>query len=145
MAGKVPQSFQHHARYEPLFHFFIIPILVITFIGSGVIAARHPNMHSIWAVIVCAALVALAFTARIYALRVQDRVIRLEERLRLSMLLGEPLRSRIGELSERQLIALRFASDAEIPSLVEQTLASRMQSKDIKLAVKDWRADQWRV
>lgn len=145
MADKVPQSFENYVRYDPLFHFFIIPVFIITFVGTAIVAVRHPHLHSIWAVVVSAAVVALAFRARMYALKVQDRVIRLEERLRLATLLGEPLRARISELTESQLIALRFASDAEIPSLVEQTLANRMESKEIKKAVKNWRADEWRV
>ena len=145
MAASVPQTLKNHARYQPLFHFFIMPVLLIAFFASIIMAVRSPGLHSIWTILVCAAVLGIAFLTRINALKVQDRVIRLEERLRLSTLLSEPLRSRIGELSEGQLIALRFAPDTEVTSLVEQTLAKRMEGKEIKQTIKNWRADDWRV
>jgi hypothetical protein len=92
----------------------------------------------LWAIV-------LMFKVRLYALRVQDRVIRLEERLRLSQLLPESTRARIGELSEGQIIALRFASDVEVPGLVQQTLDGKWDQKQIKSAIKDWRPDYLRV
>lgn len=145
MASTPPQTLENHARYHPIFHFFIMPVLLITFFASVIMAVRRPGLHSIWTIFICAAVLGIAFLTRINALKVQDRVIRLEERLRLATLLREPQLSRIGELNESQLIALRFAPDAEIPSLVEQTLANRMEGKDIKHAIKNWRADHWRV
>jgi hypothetical protein len=82
---------------------------------------------------------------RLYALKVQDRVIRLEERLRLTQILQEPLRSRIPELTVDQLCGLRFASDAELPKLVERTLNEKLKRADIKKAIQNWRPDYWRV
>jgi hypothetical protein len=145
MANEKPQNFANHVRWDPPFHFFIGPVLMITVIGMIVVAVRHPNVHTVWMVVVWVALLTLAFKTRLYALKVQTRLIRLEERLRLSTLLAEPLRSRIGELTESQLVALRFASDAEIPALVAETLNRNLQSKDIKKAITNWKADWFRV
>ena len=82
---------------------------------------------------------------RLYTLRVQDRVIRLEERLRLASLLSDPLRSRIPELTEGQLIALRFASDAEVAQLADRAISEKLSPEDIKKAIQTWRPDYWRV
>ena len=87
----------------------------------------------------------LVFKTRVYALKVQDRVIRLEERLRLAALLPAALQPRIGDLSVDQLIGLRFASDAELPGLVEKTLGGNLNRKQIKELIKNWKPDTWRV
>jgi hypothetical protein len=94
---------------------------------------------------VCRAVTVVALKARFYALKAQDRIIRLEERERLAGLLAEPLRSRIGELSEGQLVAIRFASDAEVAGLVQEALAKKLSKADIKKSIKNWRADYFRV
>jgi hypothetical protein len=91
------------------------------------------------------ALLIMAVRMRSYATHLQDRIIRLEERLRLSAVLPEPLRSRIGELADTQLIALRFASDAELPALVQRALDEKLGRSDIKKAVTEWRPDYSRI
>src|SRR5882724_3339038 len=118
------QNLTNHTKFDPPFHFFIVPVFALNAIDSVVIAVRNPSLHSAWMVIVALGLLAMAFKMRLYSLKVQDRVIRLEERLRLSGLLPEPLRSRIFDLTEQQLISLRFASDTEIPGLVALTFSN---------------------
>lgn len=152
MAEKPPQTFASHTRFDPLFHFFVIPILSFGLVMSLIHLFRHlrqdstrGNVYSFWLVLLAVALLVWVFKTRLYALKVQDRVIRLEERLRLIELLQEPLRSRIPELTEGQLVGLRFASDAEVPALVERTLNEKLSSKDIKKSIKNWRPDYWRV
>jgi hypothetical protein len=145
MADASPQNYSHHTRYDPLFHFFILPVFAITLISSIVHLVRRPGLHSAWLVVVMVAAVLLAFKVRLYALKVQDRVIRLEERSRLMMLLDPSLRPRIGELTESQLIALRFASEGELPALAARALNEKLAGAEIKKAIQQWRPDYWRV
>jgi hypothetical protein len=145
MAEKMPQTLANHTKLDPLFHFVVLPVFALSAIGGTIHFLRHPSFHSgSFFVISVAALIAV-LRIRIYALKVQDRVIRLEERLRLSTLCSEPLRSRIPELSEGQLIALRFASDAEVPKLAERALHEKLSRADIKKAIQTWRPDYWRI
>ena len=139
------QNLAHHTKVDPPFHFFIAPVFVINAICSIVNLVRQPSLELGWTMVVAFGLVFMAFKVRLNSLKVQDRVIRLEERLRLSALLPEPLRSRIGELTERQLISLRFASDAEIPGLVALTFSNQLSPADIKKSIVNWRADHFRV
>jgi uncharacterized protein DUF6526 len=132
MAEKKPQTFANHARFDPLFHFFVLPIFALSTLAAIVLFLWHPSLHSGWRFVLLAAGTVAVFKVRLYALRGQDRVIRLEERLRLASLLPEPMRSRIPELTEGQLIALRFASDAEAPKLAERALAEKLSRADIK-------------
>jgi hypothetical protein len=145
MAEKRPQTFANHARFDPLFHFFVAPIFALSTLAAVVLFLWHPSLDSAWRFVLIAAGTVAVFKIRLYALRVQDRVIRLEERLRLGSLLPEPLRSRILELTEGQIIALRFASDAEIPKLAERALSEKLSRADIKKAIQTWRPDYWRV
>lgn len=145
MAEKVPQNRSNHVRLDPPFHFFILPVFAITVIIAIVHLVGHPGLNSAWLVVFAVAATTAVIKMRSYALKLQDRVIRLEERLRLAILVDKPLRAHIVELSESQLIALRFASDAELPALAARALAEKLSKKEIKKAVSQWRPDYWRV
>ena len=145
MSAPAAQDFSHHTRLDPLFHFFILPVFVITLIATIVHLVRRPGLHSAWLVVVVIAVLVAVFKIRLYALKVQDRVIRLEERLRLATLLDPALRPRIPEFTEAQLIALRFASDAELPALAARALNEKLAAQDIKKSIQNWRPDHWRV
>jgi hypothetical protein len=125
--------------------FFVLPIFALSTLAAVVLFLWHPSLHSGWRFVLLAAGTVAVFKVRPYGLRLQDRVIRLEERLRLASLLPEPMRSHIPELTEGQLIALRFASDAEAPKLAERALAEKLSRADIKKAIQTWRPDYWRV
>ena len=140
-----PQTFANHAKFDPPFHFFVIPILAINVLVVAFLLFFYPGRSGAWLLIVSLALLLHAVRMRSYATHLQDRIIRLEERTRLSTLLQEPLRSRIGELTSAQLIGLRFASDAELPALVQRTLDEKLSRSDIKKAITSWRPDYSRV
>jgi len=139
------QSFKNHTKWDPPFHFFLGPVGMIALIWSIYQCAMHPGWMTGLHVLAILWLVVLVFKTRLYAVKVQDRVIRLEERLRLAQVLPAAQQSRIGELTVDQLIGLRFASDAELPGLVDKALAGNWNRKQIKEAVTNWRADNWRV
>jgi hypothetical protein len=145
MAEKKPQTLQNHTKLDPPFHMFLVPVGLFLLIGSIYQLVQNLSwMTAIHVLVVVWAMVAV-FKIRIYSLKVQDRVIRLEERLRMEKLLPEHLKSRIYELTEQQFIALRFASDAELPALVEKTLKDHLPPKAIKQAIQNWRPDYFRV
>lgn len=140
------QNYRNHTRWFPLQHFILTPILLFNFVYQGVRLYQTPNWDQAVSLLLAFAFIALAIAARMQALRAQDRVIRLEERLRMKELLPPELYARARQLRTSQLIALRFASDEELPALVERTLAGEFQStKEIKLAVENWRGDYLRV
>ncbi|MGZ4733711.1 MAG: DUF6526 family protein [Terriglobales bacterium] len=145
MAEKVPQSLSNHARFDPPFHFFVLPVFAITVIIAIVHLVQYPSLHAAWLVVFMLAATVAAVKTRTYALKVQDRVIRLEERLRLAILVDKPLRARIVELTESQLVGLRFASDAELPGLAARALSEKLSKAEIKKAITQWRPDYWRV
>ena len=141
-----PQTYANHKRVYPLFHLFVSPILIANFAWTLIDAIREPSFDTIWAAVVAAALYGVAFAARHMALILQNRLISLEQRLRLAQILPDDLRGRVGELKLGQLIALRFASDAELPDLTRRCLTGEFATNDdIKRAVRDWRRDTLRV
>jgi hypothetical protein len=145
MADRI-QNYKNHARILPAFHFFVLPVLLLNLLNEIRRTWRNPSEGAIFTVVVAAALLTLALLSRIQALTVQDRVIRLEMRMRLRQLLPADLHARIGDLTPRQLVALRFASDAELAELVRETLEGKLATgKAIKLRVKDWQADWLRA
>ncbi len=141
------QNFAHHGRYVPLFHFFVIPVMAINFIRSLVrLWALGGSFEGIFGVLLAAALFVLVFYARTFPLAVQDRLIRLEERLRCERLLPADLQPRIGEFSADQMVALRFASDAELPALARKVLDEKLtERKAIKRLIKNWKPDYQRA
>jgi Family of unknown function (DUF6526) len=140
-----PQNLKNHTMFDPPFHFFLAPVGLILLILAIIEAVNHPSTMAYIHIVVIVWLIVLVFKTRIYSLKVQDRVIRLEERLRLAQVLPAAQQSRIPELTCDQLIGLRFASNAELPGLVEKTLAGNWKRKQIKEAIQNWREDTWRV
>jgi hypothetical protein len=145
MAEKSPQDLAHHARFDPPFHFFVLPVFIASWVTSVVVLVRHPGFYSAWGMVFAFAALVAVTKIRTNALRVQDRLIRLEERLRLTTLLAESERPQIAKLSEDQLIGLRFASDEEVAALVQRALSENLSRNDIKKAVRSWRPDYSRV
>jgi uncharacterized protein DUF6526 len=140
-----PQNFANHRRFVPLYHFGIFAVFAINVLWALVHLVRRPSWGAGVGFATAAALLGLFFYARTFALTVQDRVIRLEMRLRLKDVLPPDLKSRVGELDRDQLIALRFASDAELPDLVREVLTNDIHNRDaIKKKIKDWQGDYLR-
>jgi len=140
------QTYASHRRFLPAFHFFVLPVLLANAIATIVTLVRHPSILAAWLALVAIALAVGMWTARSMALKAQNRIIRLEERMRLETVLPTELRPRIVDLSTGQLIALRFAPDDEVPQLVRRTLAGELKTNsDIKRAIRSWRADHLRV
>ncbi len=141
------QSFAHHTKLVPAFHFFVLPALLLN-LGSAVSRLVHQgfSVNGLIDLITALALVVLAFCARLFALTVQDRVIRLEERMRLEKLLPADLQPRIAEFTVAQLVGMRFASDSELPALARKVLTDKITDrKAVKQLVQNWRADTLRA
>jgi hypothetical protein len=140
------QSFKNHVKFVPVFHFFVLPVLLLN-VGWAIYCVIHaPSANVVVALIVAIALLLAALYGRMFALAVQDRLIRLEMQLRLQGLLPANLRPRIPEFTVNQLVALRFASDAELPGLAGKVLAENLQDrKMIKRMIQNWQADELRA
>lgn len=141
-----PQSFEHHAAWVPGHHFVTWPLVAAAVVWGAWSLARDFSVPVLMYLVLALAVALVNFYARAFPLGVQDRVIRLEERLRLAELLPGDLKGRIDELTTEQLIGLRFASDGELPELARRVLDEGMTDrKSIKAAVKSWRADHQRI
>jgi len=142
----VAQNFQNHSKYVPVFHFFVLPVMIFNFVWAIVRVVRAPSGGSVEAMVVALALVLLVLYARMFALAVQDRLIRLEMQLRMQGVLPVNLRPRIPEFTVNQLVALRFASDAELPELAGKVLGENInERKAIKRMIQNWQADDVRA
>jgi hypothetical protein len=140
------QTYANHARWLPYFHFFVLPVLGLNVLVQIYFLYRNFSVWGIWSLLVAVALIALAVATRSMATTAQDRIIRLEETLRLQRCLPPDMRGRIGELTTGQLIALRFSSDEEVPELTRAILGGELKGrKDIKSRIKNWRPDTLRV
>ena len=140
------QDYKSHRKYVPAFHFFTIPILLINVGVEAVRFYRNQTTYQGWVMVVAFTLLLFAFVARGMAVKAQDRVIRLEERLRLGALLPAEHRDKVNELTPSQLVALRFASDEEAPDLAHRTMTGEFKTQnEIKKAEKNWRADTHRL
>lgn len=146
------QNLSNHARFDPPFHFFAAPVFLANLIAVITFTVRHAMHHGthdlgfhLWLVVLSIALVVLTTNTRVKDLKVQDRVIRLEERLRFAALLPPAEHAAASALTLRQIIALRFASDSELPALVRRTLSENLTPKQIKAAINQWRPDHHRV
>lgn len=146
MANEKPQNLQNHSRVVAPFHMFVLPVLLLNAGSTIYHLIRGVSFDSILAVLVAFALLTLAIFARVFALTVQDRVIRLEMRLRLAEVLPVGLRPRIPEFTVAQLVSMRFASDAELPAIAQKVLDEKMNNrKAIKQLVKNWQGDYLRA
>jgi Family of unknown function (DUF6526) len=140
------QNYANHVRWFPLVHFVIMPLLLLNLLSHIVRLFMNPSVGLAFWVLLSILLILMVLAARLQALKAQDRIIRLEERLRYHRLLGSELAAKAENLAVAQIIALRFASDDELSGLVERTLNGEFaKPKDIKLAIQNWRGDDLRV
>jgi len=140
-----PQTYKTHRRFEPLQHFILTPILLVTWFATIWLLYKHPSLHSFWTMVLALTLVAMAMQTRVYSLKVQDRLIRLEETLRLERLLPQDLKGRLAELSVKQMVGLRFAADTELAERVREALDQHLDGEAIKKRIQTWRPDTFRV
>jgi hypothetical protein len=147
MAAQKAQNLQNHTRLVPPFHMFVLPVLLVN-VGWTIyhLVKAGLSFETAFGILMALALLLFALFARLFALTVQDRVIRLEMRLRLAEVLPADLRPRIPDFTVGQLVSLRFASDAELPALARKVLDDKLnERKAIKQLVKDWQGDYLRA
>ncbi|HTV15980.1 MAG TPA: DUF6526 family protein [Acidobacteriaceae bacterium] len=145
MSQHSPQSLANHARFDPLYHGLLAFAIVVNLALAIVSLVKVRDFENVWVLVLSLTVVALWLRLRTYPLKVQDRVIRLEERLRLQALAPADWYPQILRLTEGQLIALRFASDEEVVALARQALAENLTRRQIKERIRQWRPDYWRI
>jgi hypothetical protein len=148
MSKSSPQNLKNHGRIDPLFHFVSFSVLIANLVFAGFHIWHHRAdtlIASVWYLVLSLLVFIPFFKIRMYSLKVQDRVIRLEERLRLQALAPQQWHSQIYRLTEDQLIGLRFAADDEVVELAKQALEHNLNRKQIKERIQNWRADEFRV
>jgi hypothetical protein len=139
------QSLKNHARFDPAYHFLLFAVYLLNLVYAGFHLYRQPSLSSGWYLVLSLVAIVPLLKLRMYPLKVQDRVIRLEERLRLQSLAPEEWRNQLHQLNENQLIALRFAADEEVVERARQALDQNLDRKQIKERIQTWRPDNWRV
>lgn len=139
------QSLKNHARLDPAYHVLLFLVYVANLVYAGFHVYRQPSLSSGWYVVLSLVAIVPLLKIRTYPLKVQDRVIRLEERIRLQALAPQEWHTHLYRLNEDQLIGLRFASDDEVIALAKQALEQNLSRKEIKERIDSWRADDWRI
>jgi len=145
MSKTEEQSLKNHARFDPLYHFLLFAFVLANLVYACFHLYRQPSLSSGWYLVLSVVVIVPLLRLRQYPLRVQDRIIRLEERIRLQALAPAEWHTQIYRLSEDQLIGLRFAADDEVVALAKQALEEKLNRKQIKERIKSWRPDNWRV
>lgn len=147
MAEKVPQTLANHAKFVPLYHYFLSLLVLVNLLWSIWWLIQHQGLDAVVRLLAAVALLVIFLLCRTFPLKVQDRLIRLEERLRLAELTtDDAVRARLHELTPQQAVALRFASDEEAPALAKQVLDEGLtDTKAIKQRIKTWRPDYHRM
>ncbi len=143
-----PQTYKNHTRWDPPFHFFLMPVFLLNIVATSIWYWRHRYHHTHsgpWAVLMSVALLLALGLTRMYSLKVQDRVIRLEEKLRLTALVSASELIELDSLTIKQYVALRFASHAELPDLARRAIRENLTPQQIKEAIVSWRPDYDRV
>ena len=145
MSEKKPQNYKNHAKFIPVFHYIALPLLLVNFFGALFRVTQEISFYTFNGVGLAISLIVVAVFTRLFALKAQDRVIRLEEQIRMQTFLPDALKVHVGRLTMGQIVALRFASDEELADLTQEALDQNTSPNALKQAVKNWRPDYDRV
>jgi hypothetical protein len=145
MSEKKPQNYKNHAKFIPVFHYIALPLLLVNFFGALFRVTHEISFYTLNGVGLAISLIVVAVFTRLFALKAQDRVIRLEEQIRMQTFLPDALKAQVDRLTMGQIVALRFASDEELVDLTQDALDQNTSPNALKQAVKHWRPDYDRV